>query len=211
MVITYAIGSFEPLSISSVGRRLCFRFKPLLRNIENTDAESVLLIVEASNIHPTTVPVTPPRLPINKYKINPVVRAVISTPAVASTTPGTSTGLISLYLVFKPPENRIAQSDSVPIIFAAWILLKSSSRSPSVPNNMPTAKNNKSTGTPSQFPALLTKILTKKSTEAISSRNSVSIINNYYRTGHIPSTMHPPLLFVSLTAKCRYYCPVYIQ
>ncbi len=49
MVIIYAIGSFEPLSSSSRGRRFCLNPCFLLRRIEKTDAESVEDIVEASS------------------------------------------------------------------------------------------------------------------------------------------------------------------
>ena len=50
IVSIYAIGSLLPLSSSSIGRRLCFRFMLCERRMLNTEAESVEDMVAASNM-----------------------------------------------------------------------------------------------------------------------------------------------------------------
>ena len=67
--------------------------------------------------------------------------------------------------VFIPPENRIIQSDTVPIVWAVdvsskWI------PSPSVPLTIPTNKNNNNAGNPNLELTFPTTILTKNSKES---------------------------------------------
>ena len=82
--------------------------------MENTDAESVEDIVEASSrasakgisrpIHGAMSHTNPARM-----------RAVSSTPTVASTTPGPTMGRISETFVSMPPVKRITQSEIMPM------------------------------------------------------------------------------------------------
>ena len=88
MVSTYAIGSLLPLSNSSIGLRLFLRRRPFERKIENTDAESVEDIVAAINIAvrmPTDAEAHV--FPSIQKIAKPVIKAVSTTPTVASTTP----------------------------------------------------------------------------------------------------------------------------
>ena len=50
------------------------------------------------------------------------MKAVINTPAVASTTPSPNTGRISDILVSMPPENRIIHRAKVPMNWASEAL-----------------------------------------------------------------------------------------
>ncbi len=73
-----------PLSNSNMGRRLFFKYNPLERRIENTEAESVEDITDANNKDVNKL--TPIDLKINQT-ITPVKIAVRKTPIVARISP----------------------------------------------------------------------------------------------------------------------------
>ena len=94
IVSIYAIGSFEPLSNSSNGRRCCLRPCFLLRRIEKTDAESVEDIVEASS-RASVKEISRLSHGATSHTKPASTTAVMTTPTVARTTPGPMMGLIS--------------------------------------------------------------------------------------------------------------------
>jgi len=105
MVSIYAIGSFEPLSSSSSGLRLCFRCTFCEPRMPNTEAESVDDMVAASRIDGISAKcMLVHGIPDSQKMNRPVNSVVSSTPSVLSTRPGAMTGLIDLKLVDRPPE-----------------------------------------------------------------------------------------------------------
>ncbi len=143
--------------------------------MENTEAESVEDMVEA-NSREAVSPKAPPHpvLFVRNQMQSPVVKEVRNTPSVAKTRPGAITGRISWILVSMPPENRMIQSATVPIVCAVSMLSKWIP-SPSEPKTIPTHRNNSNAGTPRRFPALLTTMLTKKSNDTTNITNSTFI------------------------------------
>lgn len=142
------IGSLLPLSSSSMGRRLCFRFIFCERRMANTEAESVDDMVDASkreviNGRWMLVQLMPDSHQIN----NPVKRAVSSTPAVDKTMPGVNMGFISVNLVSMPPENRMMLSATMPMNCAS-LALWNCNPNPSLPNSIPTTRKSNNAGTP---------------------------------------------------------------
>ncbi len=82
----------------------------------NTDAESVDDIVAARSRHVTRGMVNPILSQHERrYMKPPVSNVVRMTPAVDSTRPGPSTGLISLNLVSMPPVNNITLRAIMPM------------------------------------------------------------------------------------------------
>ena len=119
VVSTYAIGSLAPDSNSNNGRKLCLSPIPLVRRIENTDAESVEDIVDAmSSATEMLTLATECNQPNTKYMITPVMTMVSSTPIVASVRPGAMTGRMSDNFVSNPPEKRMIHSAIVPMAWA---------------------------------------------------------------------------------------------
>src|SRR5690606_34649989 len=117
MVSTYAMGSLLPLSSSNNGRRLFFKFNPLDRRMENTDAESVEDMVDARSKDETKpTPADSMVMPNTYHTAIPVRIAVSKTPKVASTTPWAATGFISIYFVSIPPEKRMIQRATEPMV-----------------------------------------------------------------------------------------------
>ena len=112
-----AIGSLLPLSSSSSGRRFCLRASPFERRRANTEAESVEDITEARSSDWAKEKLIPKSEAVAQMK-PPVKNAVSKTPTVASTMPGKITGLMSGKLVSTPPENRIIESDIMPMNWA---------------------------------------------------------------------------------------------
>ena len=112
----YAIGSLLPLSNSRRGLRFSFNLIPFDLKIENTDAESVDDIIDASNIDSAIVrPGKPVNIVVIRYMSKPVKSVVKRTPSVESNIPGARTGRISLILVSNPPEKRIILKATFPI------------------------------------------------------------------------------------------------
>ena len=109
---------------------------------------------------------------------SPVKRAVSSTPTVESTIPGPKIGLISLNFVSIPPEKRIMLRATIPINCASFASWNCRPR-PSLPNNIPTTRNNNKVGTPKRYPVFPTTMLTKSKIEPISKVfSAVNIIGN---------------------------------
>ena len=137
-----------PLSNSSMGRRLCFRFIFCERRMANTDAESVDDIVEASSREVMSGRwILVQLMPDNHHINSPVNSAVSSTPKVDSTIPRERIGLISVNLVSIPPENRIMLKATIPMNCAS-LALWNCNPSPSLPKSMPTTRKSNKAGTP---------------------------------------------------------------
>ena len=148
IVSIYAIGSLLPLSSSSMGRRLCFKFMLCERRILKTEAESVEDIVAANSMAVISDMVMLTCLnPEIQYIKRPVKSVVSNTPTVESSIPCGSTGRISANLVSMPPENRIMLNATMPMNCASPALWNCSP-SPSLPKNIPTNKNTSNVGTP---------------------------------------------------------------
>ncbi len=82
----------------------------------NTDAESVDDIVAASKIDGSSAKwILVHAMPDSHHTNSPVSRAVTSTPAVASTTPGPITGRMALTRVSMPPENKMMHRATMPV------------------------------------------------------------------------------------------------
>lgn len=95
---------------------------------------------------------------------SPVSAVVSTTPRVDRTSPGASTGLISLNLVSIPPVNRMIHRDTMPINWA-WPALLNCSPSPSVPKSMPATRKSRREGRPKRKPTLLMRIPQNTSTD----------------------------------------------
>lgn len=148
MVSIYAIGSLEPLSSSSIGRRLWRSPTLRLPRMPKTDAESVDDMVAASSSEGTRAKwMLVQGMPESQKMNRPVTRAVTSTPTVESTRPGAITGRIERTLVDMPPLKRITHSATMPIDCATWTSPKLMPR-PSTPKSMPTRRNTRSSGMP---------------------------------------------------------------
>ena len=95
-----------------------------------------------------------------------------------STIPGPRIGLISLNFVSIPPEKRIILRATIPINWASFASWNCRPR-PSLPNNIPTTRNNNKVGTPKRYPVFPTTMLTKSKIEPISRVfSAVNIIGN---------------------------------
>lgn len=148
IVSIYAIGSFDPLSNSSSGRRLYLRFTFCDPRMPNTEAESVDDIVAASSSDGRKAKwILVQGIPDSQNMNSPVMSAVISTPTVDSIKPGAMIGFIVLMRVDIPPENRITHNAIIPMNCASCMLLNCIPR-PSVPNPIPTSRNTRSSGSP---------------------------------------------------------------
>ena len=90
----------------------------MLRRIEKTEAESVEDIVEASS-SASAKGISSPSHGAMSHTKPARTRAVITTPAVASTTPGPMIGRISRKEVSMPPVNRMTHSDIMPM---NWVI-----------------------------------------------------------------------------------------
>ena len=86
----------------------------LLRRIENTEAESVEEIVEASS-SATAKGISRPSHGAMSHTNPARMTAVITTPSVASTTPGPITGRISWNEVSIPPVKRMMHNEIMPM------------------------------------------------------------------------------------------------
>ena len=144
MVSTYAIGSFEPLSSSSRGRRFSFNPCFLLRRMEKTEAESVEDIVAASSSAAGNDTASPTHGAMSVTK-PATITAVMTTPAVASTIPGPITGRISDNLVSIPPVKRMMQSAIMP---TNWVASTEWNEMKLMPNSMPTPRKKSKAGAP---------------------------------------------------------------
>ena len=140
------MGSFEPLSSSSSGRRFSRKPRFLLRRMEKTDAESVDDMVAASRSAATNGISTPTSGATSHTKV-PRIRAVITTPAVASTTPGPMTGRICENLVSIPPVKRMMHSDVMP---RNRVMSTDRNEMKSSPKSMPTPRNSNRAGAPNR-------------------------------------------------------------
>ncbi len=142
------MGSLEPLSSSSMGRRWWRRPTFWLPSMPNTDAESVDDIVEAnSNDGSSAKWILVHDIPDSQNMNTPVIRAVSSTPAVESTSPGTITGRMALSLVPMPPEKSIMHRAIMPMNCAVC-MSENLIPSPSMPNPIPTSRNMSNRGRP---------------------------------------------------------------
>ena len=144
MVIMYAIGSFEPLSSSSSGRRFCLSPCFLLRRMEKTDAESVEDIVEASS-SASANGISIPSHGATSHTKPASTNAVMTTPTVASTTPGPMMGFISENFVSIPPVKRIMHKAIIP---TNWVISTERYEMKFKPNNMPTPEEQQQRGGP---------------------------------------------------------------
>ena len=80
----------------------------------NTEAESVEDITAASRKHITMDSESPIFSILDRKNMNaPVMMTVSRTPTVDSTIPGAATGFMSLYLVSRPPVNRITHRATI--------------------------------------------------------------------------------------------------
>lgn len=113
-----------------------------------TEAESVDDIVAASSSDGTRAKcILVHGIPDSQKMNSPVSRAVRSTPAVESTSPGNAIGRIDDSDVDMPPEKRIIHSAIMPTNWAWCISLNWMPR-PSEPNPIPTSRNTSSRGKP---------------------------------------------------------------
>jgi hypothetical protein len=94
----------------------------------------------------------------------PVNSVVSRTPIVDNVNPGPSTGFISPIFVSRPPVKSITHKATIPTNCAWPTLLKCIPR-PSLPNNIPATRNNRSVGMPKRPPAFVMRILQKTSIE----------------------------------------------
>ena len=155
----YAIGSFEPLSSSSSGRRFCLSPCFLLRRMEKTDAESVEDIVEASSSASANC-ISIPSHGATSHTKPASTNAVMTTPTVASTTPGPMMGFISENFVSIPPVKRIIHKAIIP---TNWVISTERYEMKFKPNNMPTPRNSNSAGAPKRYATLPAITATKSS------------------------------------------------
>ena len=119
-----------------------------LPRMPNTEAESVDDMVAARSSEGRNAKwMLVQLIPESHHTNSPVRSAVSNTPAVESTSPGRSTGLISLILVLMPPEKRMMQRAIMPMNWAVCISLNWMPR-PSVPNPIPTSRKMSSRGSP---------------------------------------------------------------
>ena len=107
-----AIGSFDPLSTSSVAVSRAGSFRPLVRRIEKTAAASV---------EPTMLPSSMPwssGTPSTHAAAKPVSMEVSSTPSVESDNAGFQVERTDANDVRRPPSNRIKARATLPMLFA---------------------------------------------------------------------------------------------
>jgi len=107
-----AIGSLLPDSSSSSGFKGCFRLIRLDLKMLNTAAASV-----EETMEPSSIPSKRENFRIWTAK-NPVMIAVIKTPAVERMTPGKIIDLVSFQLVSRPPEKIIKMRATMPMDLA---------------------------------------------------------------------------------------------
>ena len=144
------MGSFEPLSSSSMGRRWLRNPTFWLPRMPNTEAESVDDIVDASRIDGNSAKwILVQLMPESHQMKTPVRSAVRRTPTVDSTSPGSTTGRIAAILVPMPPEKRMMQRAIIPMNWAVCMLLNWMP-TPSVPKAMPTRRKISRSGSPNR-------------------------------------------------------------
>ena len=112
--------------------------------MENTDAESVEDIVEASSRASGKEICNPIHGAMSQTKPASTM-AVITTPTVASTTPGPMMGLISWKEVSIPPVKRMMQRAIMP---TNCVMSTERYEMKSRPNNMPTPRKSSNAGAP---------------------------------------------------------------
>src|SRR5690554_1447411 len=113
------MGSLLPLSNSSKGLRLFFKFRPLDLKIENTEAESVEdIVAERRSAVKNPTPADSIVIPNTYHTTKPVKKTVNKTPIVAKMIPWGRMGFISDNFVSIPPEKRMIQSATEPIVCA---------------------------------------------------------------------------------------------
>ncbi len=117
-------------------------------SIPNTDAESVDDIVAASSSDGRNAKcIFVHSIPDSSHMNPPVMKAVMSTPAVESAIPGIITGRMAEIFVPMPPENSMMQSATMPMLCAVCMSLNCMP-APSVPNPIPTSRKMRRMGRP---------------------------------------------------------------
>lgn len=162
-----AIGSLLPDSSSISGSRLPRRCDPRVRSTANTAAASV-----EETIEPSSRPVSGEK-PSTSTANPPTRMALSTTPRLARTRPGTSTGRICLQSVSRPPENRMKTSATTPTAWAAHASLKAMPPSPSEPASMPMSRNSTSAGTPRRFEKRVEPMLRMSRTATMTRTSSI--------------------------------------
>ncbi len=114
--------------------------------MENTDAESVEDIVAASS-NAKTNGISIPSHGATAHTNNAIIKAVSTTPTVASTTPGPITGRIWAYLVSIPPVKRMTHNAIMPM---NCVMSTDRNEIRSHPKIMPTPRNNNNAGAPNR-------------------------------------------------------------
>ena len=131
----------------------------MLRRIEKTDAESVEDIVEASS-SASTNGISIPSHGATSHTNEASMNSVMTTPAVASTTPGPMMGFISENFVSIPPVKRMMHKAIIP---TNWVISTERNEMKFKPNSMPTPRNSNNAGAPKRYATLPAITATKSS------------------------------------------------
>ena len=144
----------------------------MLRRIENTEAESVEDIVAASS-SASGKEISSPIQGATSHTNPASTTAVITTPAVASTTPGPRMGRISWKEVSIPPVKRMMQSEIIP---TNCVISTDRNEMKSRPNSMPTPRKSNSAGAPNRYATFPAITATKSSKAPTSTTFSLVIL-----------------------------------
>src|SRR5690606_35000757 len=157
-------------SSSSSGRSGGCRLTLRDRRMANTAAASVEDTIEPSS-RPVVVDTSSTRA-----ATRPVTTAVTSTPAVASRSPGASTGRTARQSVSNPPPKRMKARATTPTPWASSTSSNSMPPGPSDPASMPMARNRSSDGTPRRSDTLLASTPSRRSPAATAITGPGSVI-----------------------------------